>query len=96
MSPASSFRVAAMRSSIVSVFVDVPNTLCWGFPYSTLCKVGFMAMYWLNLSWNVLFCPSMMIESFAGNSSLGRHPWSQSLNQDLLAFDVGFPSVCCL
>ena len=29
-----------------------------------------MARYWLNLvlSWNILFCPSMVIESFAGRT----------------------------
>ena len=53
-----------------------------------------MARYWLNLvlSWNILFCPSMVIESFAGCSSLGWHPWALNvcitLDQDLLAFIV--------
>ena len=53
-----------------------------------------MARYWLNLvlSWNILFCPSMVIESFAGYSSLDCHPWSlnvcKMLDEDLLAFIV--------
>ena len=63
---------AAERSSIVCVSLDVDNFQ--RFPSSTLCSDGFVARYWLNLvlSWNsVLFCPSMLIESFAEYSSLG-------------------------
>lgn len=66
----------------------------WSFPSSTLCMVGFVARYWLNLvlSWNILFCPSMVIESFTGYSSLGWHMWSLhvciTLDHDLLAFIV--------
>ena len=40
-----------------------------------LCKAGLVDRYCLNLvlSWNILFSPSMLIESFAGYSSLGWH-----------------------
>ena len=53
-----------------------------------------MDMYCLNLvlSWNILFSPSILIESFAGYSSLGWHPWPLTVGrisiQDLLAFRV--------
>ena len=46
----------------------------------------------LILSWIILFSPSMMIESFAGYSSLGWHLCSLRIcmtsAQDLLAFIV--------
>jgi hypothetical protein len=46
----------------------------------------------LVLSWNILFSLSMVIESFAGYSSLGRHLCSlrvsMTSSQDLLAFIV--------
>ena len=46
----------------------------------------------LVLSWNTLFSPSMVIESFAGYSSLGWHLCSfrvcMTSVQDLLAFIV--------
>ena len=46
----------------------------------------------LVLSWNTLISPSMVIESFAGYSSLGWHLCSLSVYitslQDLLAFIV--------
>ena len=53
-----------------------------------------MATYCLNLvlSWNILFSPFIVIESFAGYSSLGWHPCSLSTGrisiQVLLAFRV--------
>ena len=53
-----------------------------------------MDIYCLNLglSWNILVYPSMMIESFAGYSSLGWHLCSlrvcMTSAQDLLAFIV--------
>jgi hypothetical protein len=44
----------------------------------------------LVLSWNILVSPSMVIESFAGYSSLGWHLFSLRVymrsTQDLLAF----------
>jgi hypothetical protein len=46
----------------------------------------------LVLSWNILFYPSMVIESFAGHSSLGWHLCSlracMTSAQDLLPFLV--------
>jgi hypothetical protein len=46
----------------------------------------------LVLSWNILFSPSMVIESFAGYSSLGWHLCSlmvcMTTSQDLLDFIV--------
>ena len=46
----------------------------------------------LVLSWNILVSPSMVIESFAGNSSLGWHLCSLMVFiksvQDLLVFIV--------
>ena len=51
-----------------------------------------MEIYCANLSWNSLFCPSMVIESFAGYSSLGQHLCSlrvcMTFTHDLLAFIV--------
>ena len=53
-----------------------------------------MEKYYVNLvlSWNILFSPSIVIESFAGYSSLGWHLCSLrvciSSVQDLLAFIV--------
>ena len=53
-----------------------------------------MERYCVNLvlSWNTLVSPSMVIESFAGYSSLGWHLCSLSVCitsvQDLLAFKV--------
>ena len=77
----------------VSLWVLLTSLGC-GFLSSIFCKSGFVAMYCLNLflSWNILFCPSMVNASFAGYSSLGLHPWSLSFCstsiQDLLAFMV--------
>ena len=50
--------------------------LGWSFTSSTFCRAGFVVRYCLNLflSCNILFSPSMVIESFAGYSSLGLHP----------------------
>jgi len=53
-----------------------------------------MERYCVNLvlSWNILFSPFMVIESFAGYSSLGWHLYSlrvcMTSAQDLLAFIV--------
>ena len=53
-----------------------------------------MERYCVNLvlSWNVLVCPSTVIKSFAGYTSLGWHLCSLSVSitsvQDLLAFMV--------
>ena len=85
---------AVMRPSIACVFVGVANFLGWSFPYSILYRAGFVARYWLNLilSWNILFCPSMVIENFVGYISLGWHPWSLNvcimLDHNLLGFIV--------
>ena len=59
-----------------------------------LCKAGLVDKYCLNLvlSWNILFSPSMLIESFASYSSLGWHLCSLSVcmtsEQAVLAFIV--------
>ena len=60
----------------------------WSFP--SLCRAGFVARYWLNLilSWNILFSLSMVIESFAGYSHLGWHPWSLNV---CITLDHNFP-----
>jgi hypothetical protein len=42
----------------------------------------------LHLSWNALFSPSMVFESFAGYSGLGWHLWFFFLVQALPAFRV--------
>ena len=62
-----------------------------------------MGRYCVNLvlSWNTLFSPSMVIESFAGYSSQGWHLCSLRVSmtsvQDLLAFIVsGVKSVVIL
>ena len=64
---------SVVRSSIVCVFVVVANFLALEFCSSTLCRARFVARNWLNLvlSRNILFCLSMVIESFVGYSSLG-------------------------
>ena len=50
-------------------------SLSWIFPSSTFCKSGFVNRYCSNLvlSWNILFSPLVVIESFSGYSSLGLH-----------------------
>ena len=78
---------------LVLLWVLLASLVC-GFPSSIFCKAQFVAMYCLNLflSWNILFSPSMVKESFAGYSSLSLHPWSLSICntsiQDFLAFMV--------
>ena len=63
-------------------------SFCWSFP------PGLIERYCLNLvlSWNILVCSSMMIESFAGYSSLDWYLCSlkvcMTFVQDLLAFRV--------
>ena len=49
------------------------HSACWSFPSSILCRAGLVERYCLNLvlSWNILVSPSIVIESFAGYSSLG-------------------------
>ena len=71
---ASLFWVFHMGSCLFPVFLWVQiASLGWGFPSSTFCRAGFVDTYCLNLvlSWNILFSPLMVIESFAGYSSLG-------------------------
>ena len=48
-------------------------SLCWSFPSVILCRAGFVERYCVNLvlSWNILVSPCMVIEGFAGYSSLG-------------------------
>ena len=59
-----------------------------------LCRAGFVERYCINLvlSWNILFFPPMVIETFAGYSSLGCHLCSlrvcMTSAQGLLAFTV--------
>jgi hypothetical protein len=73
--------------------VQVPS-LCWSFPSRILCRAGLVNRYCLNLvlSWNTLVSSSMLIESFAGYSSLGWHMCSlrvcMTYDQALLAFIV--------
>ena len=73
--------------------VQLPS-LCWHFQTIILCRNGFVGRYYTNLvlSWNILVFPSMVIESFAGYSSLGWHSCSCRVYmrsaQDLLAFIV--------
>ena len=70
------------------------SSLCWSFPSRILCRAGLVDRYCLNLvlSWNILVSPSMLIESFAGYSSLGWHLCSlrvcMTSDQALLAFIV--------
>ena len=60
-----------------------------------------MERYCINLvlSWNILFSPSMVIESFTGYSSLGCHLCSlkvcMTYAQDLLAFIDSGEEVWC-
>ena len=70
------------------------SSLCWSFPSRILCRAGLVDRYCLNLvlSWNILVSPSMLIESFAGYSSLGWHLFSlrvcMTSDQAALAFIV--------
>ena len=73
--------------------MQVPS-FCWGFLSRILCRAGCIYIYCLNLvfSWNILVPLSMLIESFAGYSSLGWHLCSlrvcMTSDQALLAFIV--------
>ena len=64
--------------SISYIFVCVVSILGLCFPSSTFCRAGFLDTYCLKLvlSWNILFSPSMVTESFAGYSSLALNSWS--------------------
>ena len=68
--------------------------MCWSFPSRILCRAGLVDRCCLNLvlSWDILGCPSILIESFAGYSILGWHLCSLSVCitsvQNLLAFIV--------
>ena len=72
-------------------WVEFPY-LCWSFPAIILRSAVFVKRYCVNLvlSWNILASPSMIIESFAGYSSLSWHlcPLRICMTsaQDLLAF----------
>jgi len=48
------------------------SSMCWSFPSITLCRVGFVEIYCVNLilSWNILISPSMVIESYVEYYSL--------------------------
>ena len=52
--------------------VSFPS-LYWRFPPIILCRAVFVEIYCVNLVllWNILVSPSIVIESFAGYSSLG-------------------------
>ena len=65
------------------------------FPFRILCRIRLIDRYCLNLvlSWNILVSPFMLVESFAGYSSLGWHLCSFSLH-DLLPASSGFHSLC--
>ena len=69
-------------------------SLCWSLLSIILCRAGFMETYCVNLVllWNILFSLSMVIDSFLGHSSLGRHLCSlrvcMTSAQDLLAFII--------
>ena len=70
------------------------DSLGCDFSSNTLCKAGFVASccLYLFLSWNILFSPLIVNDSFAGYSSLGLNQWSLSFCStsihDLLAFMV--------
>ena len=69
-------------------------SFCWYFPSNILCTAGFVEKYCVNLvlSWNILFSPYTVIESFTGYSSLVWHLCSlrfyMTSVQELLAFLV--------
>jgi len=73
--------------------VQFPS-LCWSFLSTILSRAKFMERYYVNLflSWNILVFPSMLIENFAGYSSLGWHLCSlrvcMTSAQDLLVFSL--------
>ena len=70
------------------------SSLYWYFPPIIPCRAGFVERYCVNLVllWNILVSPSILIESFAGYSSLGWNLCSlrdfMRSAQDLLAFMV--------
>ena len=61
-----------MGLSVAYVFVSVINFLRLEFFFQNFCRAGFVDTYceYLALSLNILFFPSIVIESFAGYSSL--------------------------
>ena len=69
-------------------------SLCCCFPSIILCRAGLVERYCeiLLFLWNILFCLSMVIMSFAGYNILGWHLCSLSVCiasvQDLLTFKV--------
>jgi hypothetical protein len=75
-------------------------SVCWSFSCIILCKARFVERYYVNLvlSWNILVSPSMVIESFAGYSSLGWYLCSRRVYmisaQDLLAFILSVEKSC--
>ena len=71
---------AVVMLSVALVFVDSASFCGLEFSFYTFCKSGFVNRCCLNLdlSKNILFSPSMVIESFVGYNSLGLYPWSLS------------------
>lgn len=78
------------------------TSLWWSFPSTIFCGTGLVIRYCLNsvLSWNSLFSPSVVIESFSrysslddlslGPSGLYGHCWEVICNSD------GSPFICYL
>jgi hypothetical protein len=89
----SSFGFVERRLLLAFTRVQFPS-LCWSFPSIILYRAGFVERYCVNLvlSGNILVFPTMVIENFAGYSSLGCYLCSLSVcmtsAQDLLAFIV--------
>ena len=67
------FLLSLLKDYFLTFFRVSFPCLCWCFSSIILCSAGLMERYCVNLvlSWNILFSPSMVIESFAGYSSLG-------------------------
>lgn len=90
-----------VRCLITCPLLQVPS-LCWSFPSRIFCRDRLVDRCCLNLvlSWNVFVSPSMLIESFAGYSSLGWHFCSlrvcMTSDQALLAFIVSVTKSCVI
>ncbi|KAL6084947.1 hypothetical protein STEG23_026955 [Scotinomys teguina] len=84
----------ASSSSRAFSFNLVDLSIGWNLPSSAFCKAGFVDRYCSNLvlSWNVLFTPSMVIESFARSicSMTSVRPFICRLSFDLVDLSIGW------
>ena len=68
------FSLGVVKRRLLAFFLYGEDSLfLFDFSIFILCRAGLLESYCVNvfLSWNILFSPSMVIESFSGYSSLG-------------------------